>query len=96
MSVAIIAILAAMMFFAEWIEQQGITLQEVGRRIGTSSTAACRYANGGAIPRPETMRRIYIETGGAVDPNSFYDLPPLETPQSEHRPATPVMGDSRG
>lgn len=49
--------------------------KEFGRRLGVSGAAVARYAAGKRIPAPDVMRRIVVETEGAVTPNDFYDLP---------------------
>lgn len=51
--------------------------REFGRRLGVSPAAVARYAAGKRIPAPDVMRRIVVETDGAVTPNDFYDLPPV-------------------
>lgn len=43
-----------------------------------SRVTVSQYRNGARIPRREQMIAIYELTGGEVDPNSFYDLPPMQ------------------
>ncbi|MCR9256203.1 MAG: helix-turn-helix transcriptional regulator [Alphaproteobacteria bacterium] len=64
------------MKLADWIRAQNLTLSEVGRACGVDNHSNFRrYVTGKTIPRPETMARIVEVTGGAVQPNDFYDLP---------------------
>lgn len=60
--------------------------REFSRRLGISPAAVARYAAGKRIPAPDVMRRIVVETEGAVTPNDFYDLSPV----AAERPRTVV------
>jgi len=48
-------------------------------RIDVSRQSLHRYRNGERIPEPDSMVKIYVETDGEVDPNSFYALPALRS-----------------
>lgn len=62
-----------------WIRAERLTLAGAAARIGlTTPEVVRRYRAGLAIPRPAIMRRIYVATGGEVQPNDFYNLPSLE------------------
>lgn len=61
----------------DWLDANEIDPGAFAARIGVSANSLYRYRTGRKIPRPDPMRRIYVESGGAVDPNSFYDLPDL-------------------
>lgn len=58
----------------QWRIRHRLTYAALGGRIGASKMQARRYCLREAIPNPERMRRIWLETGGEVEPNSFYDL----------------------
>lgn len=61
-----------------YLSAENISIAAFGRRIGVKGRRTMhRIARGAVIPRPETMRSIYVETAGAVAPNDFYDLPDL-------------------
>lgn len=62
----------------EWRTGQGLTVAELAQRIETAPTSASRYCRHAQIPRRAEMIRIYRLTHGRVEPNSFYDLPPIK------------------
>jgi predicted transcriptional regulator len=66
------------MTLAEYLAEHGLTHSAFAERIGTTQTAVTRYASGRRVPRPRQMRRIIIETGGAVSANDFYGVPVRE------------------
>jgi transcriptional regulator with XRE-family HTH domain len=57
-----------------WLKAEGLTMEEFGRRIGTTNVTVSRMCSGVQIPGRELMRRVFFETGGAIQPNDFYDL----------------------
>ena len=61
----------------QWRISAKITQPELADALGTVLSTVARYENGTRMPEPETMRTIYTVTDGAVQPNDFYDLPPL-------------------
>lgn len=65
----------------EWLSEEGIKREAFAADIGVTAVAVSRYCSGARMPDRETMRRIYQLTRGAVDPNSFYDLPRIEPVQ---------------
>ena len=62
----------------EWLHKNQVSSIAFAKRVGTSDATVSRMCAGIHIPRKEVMRRIFIETQGAVQPNDFYDLPDLE------------------
>ena len=58
----------------EHIKRTGVKNAEFARLIGVSGEAVRRYREGARIPSAEVMRRIVRVTGGAVQPNDFYEL----------------------
>jgi transcriptional regulator with XRE-family HTH domain len=66
------------MTFKEWRERNNCSLERCAELFGAANgSVISRYERGIRIPNREHMRRIYVQTRGAVDPNSFYDLPDL-------------------
>lgn len=66
----------------EYIERRGLSVAAAGRELDKPTETVRRWCLPSAhpdarIPRPAEMRRIYVWSHGAVDPNSFYDLPVL-------------------
>lgn len=77
------------MTLKEFINQQKIALESFCKEIGLgASTSIYRYIRGERIPAPDVMRRIYVVTGGSVQPNDFYDLPPLDQVEEEEGKTT--------
>lgn len=66
------------MTLKEWRERNGKSQPEVARLTGVANaTVVSRWERGVHIPHRNEMVRLYILTGGQVDPNSFYGLPDL-------------------
>lgn len=65
------------MLLGDWRRREGLTQQEIADALGCIVTTVARYEAGARIPGPTVMIDIYTLTGGAVQPNDFYDLPPL-------------------
>lgn len=59
----------------EYLKQSQTTQAMLASRVGVSVQAVSLFCLGERIPRPETMRKIYVATNGAVTPNDFYGLP---------------------
>jgi len=59
-----------------YVRTQKINIGQFAEAIGVSRSNFYRLCDG-QIPRIGIMRRIYVETGGAVAPNDFYDLPEI-------------------
>lgn len=80
------------MRFSQWLQQEGLTDTQAKRRLGIRGQGSiARYKadpkepNGKhgkrRVPEPAMMIAIYVESGGLVTPNDFYDLPELSAPQ---------------
>lgn len=65
---------------AEWRQAEGLTQSELADRLGIKQCNVSQIERSGAtqVPSRAVMRRIWILTGGAVSPNDFYDLPPID------------------
>lgn len=66
------------------LSQTGQTHAGFGQRIGKGAGTVQRYCLPSdhpryRVPNSHTMVLIYVTTNGAVQPNDFYDLPPLAT-----------------
>jgi hypothetical protein len=59
----------------QFLRDNNLGYSEFGRRIGTSHEAVRRYALKGQAPASKQMRAVIRETGGAVRPNDFFDIP---------------------
>jgi len=57
-----------------WLKAERLTMEEFGRRIGTTDATVSRICNGLQIPGRELMRRIFFATDRAIQPNDFFDL----------------------
>lgn len=60
----------------DYLAEQGLTHQAFAARIGVTTTAVQRYANGHRIPRRAIMRQITKATAGAVIAADFYAQDP--------------------
>ncbi len=74
----------------EYIETRGLSVAAAGRELDRPTETVRRWCLPGShpdarIPRPAEMRRIYVWSRGAVDPNSFYDLPLLPAAADQAR-----------
>lgn len=72
----------------DWRQQQGLTIRQLARRLGTAAeTVRCACLppshRDQRIPRAGLMETIHVVTGGAVTPNDFYDLPPPQPEAAE-------------
>jgi len=54
---------------------QNKTKSEAASELGLKPQVFGRY--GSRVPRKKIVERIYAWSGGRVQPNDFYDLPPL-------------------
>jgi predicted transcriptional regulator len=62
------------MKLADYLAQEGLSEAAFAERIGVTQAAVNRYKKD-RVPEPEPMRAIVAATGGAVQPNDFFDLP---------------------
>ena len=60
----------------QWRREQNLNYQKTAERLAVAHEVARRYCKG-RVPAPAAVVRIYVVTGGAVEPNDFYDLPEL-------------------
>ncbi|MDZ4254256.1 MAG: hypothetical protein U1A72_16940 [Sulfuritalea sp.] len=68
----------------QYLTQQKIPAAAFKAAIRVASVnTVYRYRRHENIPEPEIMRRIYVVTGGRVQPNDFYDLPNLKTAENQ-------------
>lgn len=58
-----------------WRKSQGLTLDQAARKVGTVRQVWSDWERGRRRPSSVTMAKIYRLTGGAVQPNDFYELP---------------------
>jgi transcriptional regulator with XRE-family HTH domain len=49
----------------------------IARDLSVSNMAVWRWCAGERIPKPAMMAKIYLITGGNVEPGDFYDMPNL-------------------
>jgi transcriptional regulator with XRE-family HTH domain len=57
-----------------YISLKGMSQEQFAQRIGVKQKSVSRYAAGERVPHPKIMSDIYSATGGAVEPNDFYEL----------------------
>ena len=62
------------MKLAAWLDDEGISRAEFGKRIYRSPEAVRRYINGDRIPDKDTMMLIAAETSNRVTANDFFDV----------------------
>lgn len=63
------------MTLKEWLTENSIEARDFAPLISRSPEAIRRYIAGERIPDRETMPLIVFQTGGAVTPNDFFNLP---------------------
>lgn len=56
-----------------YLSEQGITQAQFAEQIGVEQPTVARYV-GGRVPEPSVLRKIVEATGGAVQPNDFFDV----------------------
>jgi hypothetical protein len=61
----------------QWLIENNLTLEAFATLAKTNKNQISYYCSGRSIPRRDLMRRIYVLTHGQVQPNDFYDLPPI-------------------
>lgn len=65
------------MKLSEWRRSVGLTQEELAEKLGLITGSVARYESGARMPGPAVLVALYELSGGAVQPNDFYDLPPL-------------------
>lgn len=73
-----------------WRRENKLTIGQLAEKLARSDMTVSRYCNERRIPEAETMRRIYLVTQGAVEPNDFYDLPELAAAGNGQAQLAPV------
>lgn len=63
------------MRLADWREKEGWSQQRLAEELGCTISAVWRYEQGKRDPDAGTKQRIFMLTGGEVQPNDFYDVP---------------------
>jgi transcriptional regulator with XRE-family HTH domain len=87
------------MRLAEWRKQEGYSQQQMAQRLGVSQPviSLAERANDPQLPQPSTVIAIYVLSRGQVQPNDFYDLPPINHPQlpgMERAADAPLLADA--
>ncbi len=77
-----------MMKLGPWLEAHPDIAAGFHTKIRVSRFSLHRYVTGDRIPKPVPMRRIFVETGGQVEPNDFYDLPKIDGDGARAAPAS--------
>ena len=57
-----------------YLALHAVKQKDFALKIGEKPACINNYCLGLRIPRPEIMKKIFIETGGLVTPNDFYDI----------------------
>lgn len=65
------------MKLGDWRRSAGLTQQQLADELGCVLVTVARYEAGMRRPDDATMIALYVRSGGRVQPNDFYDLPPL-------------------
>ena len=63
------------MQLSEYMTINGLGASALARKLGVSHSAVIRWRDRVRHPQPAMMRRIAVETGGAVTANDFMELP---------------------
>lgn len=63
------------MTLKEFLNSKKISIEDFAQEMGLSYAAVRQYVNAGRVPTPKIMRKIINITGGAVQPNDFYEQP---------------------
>jgi transcriptional regulator with XRE-family HTH domain len=61
----------------QWRGQHDLSQEDAAGKVGVVRKTWHQWEAGDAIPKPEAMARLYLVTGGTVQPNDFYTLPAL-------------------
>lgn len=60
-----------------WRRDQGLTQGQAGELAGVTRKTWHEWETGKTRPSGDQMERLYQVTGGAIEPNDFYNLPPV-------------------
>lgn len=66
------------MTLAEYMKGNRLTDVEFAALVGSTEFAVGKWRRGERTPREAFMRKIMSATGGAVTPNDFIQLSPME------------------
>lgn len=69
--------------FRTWLLQKGILQQDAAADLGVTKLTVCRICSGRQLPRDDLKIRIWQYTGGAVEPNDWFDLDPRHLSQPQ-------------
>lgn len=61
------------MTLSDYLETHDLNAAAFAKKIGVTTATIWRYARGHRIPRKAVMARIVEATGGAVQPQDFYE-----------------------
>lgn len=81
------------MKLSAYLRDGKVPMTHFAAEIGCDPGTMSRIVSGQQIPRRSLMERIFQATGGAVEPNDFYDLSPSSTGADD--PEHPVPPHSR-
>ncbi len=62
------------MKLAQYLRQNGLTLNEFAKTCGTSASTILRIKDGEVAPSKRVARAVWNATGGQVTPNDLYGL----------------------
>lgn len=63
------------MKLADWRNAAGMSQEQLAAELGVDKATIFRWESGTRDPGRDYKRRIFTMSGGAVQPNDFYDLP---------------------
>jgi hypothetical protein len=63
----------AVMKLRKYLDDHAITAADFALRIGVSVQSVHRYLHDERVPKLDVMAKIKEHTGGAVQPNDFFD-----------------------
>lgn len=61
------------MKLADYKASRGLSIDALAKRTGVHKSILSRVMRGEAIPKPDTMRRIYDGCEGLVKPADYYE-----------------------
>lgn len=63
------------MRLGDYLDANAMTQADFARRMGVSEGAVSKWVAGRATPRADMIGRIAADTGGAVAPADWFDVP---------------------
>lgn len=81
-----------MMKLQQYLDEKQQTVADLARALCVQHTVALRWANGARVPSKENMQKIYEWSGGAVEPNDFYNINETET-EKDNENDTDTVGN---